>query len=178
MNRHDSFCCVIRAEFRWSALDRMSVSSSSESSVSAQLLQRAKSSGKLRFGKDKLLRTNSGGGRSPLLAAASSTSLASSDGEELTSWRVEARAAATSARRESPENDPFATTRSASAPVSRRTVQPPDTWACTSLADLDILATIGESPPTTRMAALDLYTHNSCIGDALTCLHPNCRQQV
>ena len=123
------------------------MSSSSESSVSAQLVQRAKSSGKLRFGKDKLLRTNSGGGRSPLPAAASSTSLASSDGEELTSWRVEARAAATSARREQPDDDPFATTRSASAPVSRRTVQPPDTWACTSLADLDILATIGGSLP-------------------------------
>jgi hypothetical protein len=131
----------------------MSVRSSSDSAASAQQLQRAKSSGKLRFGKDKVLRTNSGGGRPPLPAAASSTSLASSDGEELTSWHLEARAAVTSARRESPDNDSLAATRSASAPVNRRTVQPPDTWPCTSLADLDILATIGESLPKAQFAA-------------------------
>jgi hypothetical protein len=121
----------------------MSVRSNSESATSAQRLQRGKSSGKLRFGRDKFMRTNSGDSSAPFHPSASSNSIVSSDGEELTSWRIESHAATAPAQRRSSDGDPVVSTRCASVPAVSGKVQPPEPWACTSLADLEILATIG-----------------------------------
>lgn len=118
--------------------------------ISAQLVQRQKSNSKLRFGRDKIFRKASGSEHAPasLLSktdsSASSNSLATevssstSDGEEEMTWRIEAHgndksrgaiSSATSSRLQAAAHD-----------EPRR-----DGLTCRSLADLEILATIGIS---------------------------------
>lgn len=113
-----------------------------DSAASAQRQRSAKGSGKLRFGKDRIFRTFSGGEAPPPRYSASSNSLASSDGEELTTWRIESHAATVPARRRSSDNEP-AVSLISSGGRRQSAVQPPETWACNSLADLEVLATIG-----------------------------------
>lgn len=95
---------------------------------------RPKGSAKLRFGKDKIFRTLSGSEHSAPSYSASSNSLASSDGEELTTWRIETH----DGRRSS--DDPAVPSAS---PAARPAPLQPVTYACASLADLEVLATIG-----------------------------------
>lgn len=114
-----------------------------DAAAGAQRLQRPKGSGKLRFGKDRIFRTLSGSEASQPRCSASSNSLASSDGEELTTWRIESHASTAPARRRSSDNEPAVSAPSTSAAARPGTVQPPETWACSSLAELEVQATIG-----------------------------------
>ncbi len=109
-----------------------------------QRVQRQKSTTKLRFGRDKIFRPASGTQRSPTLRktnSASSNSLAESsetDGEELTTWQIGAQGARPRADSDPTPIQPSPSLRSESAG------EPTDGLSCQSLADLEILATIGE----------------------------------